>query len=196
MNHLIKRAGILKIFSYLLITVAIILIFLTSCTHGWQTYIVKRGHHSKGDINAIKLNLNSIRFEFKADSSWYYNLPDNAGWNKLRGFSQGHHQNNSSVRLGYKCIGDSMLVVGAYCYINGVSPQENESQKQIIDTIQPGRVYHCKISCEKGNYIIDFEHRRWSYKSGKDMGWGYLLNPYIGGEFTLDHDWTIELKDD
>jgi len=184
-----------KIHFLIFFMIPVVFPLFTSCTHGWKTYVIKSGHHSTMDLNPIKMNLNKISFEFKADSSWYYLLPDNSGWNKIRGLSHGHHQSNSSARLGYRCFGDSILVVGAYCYVDGVSPQKNEDLKEIIDTIQPGRIYHCTISRENGKYIIDFEHRKWIGPAGKDLKWGYLLNPYIGGDFTLDHDWIIEIKD-
>ena len=85
--------------------------------------------------------------------------------------------------------------MGAYCYVDGLSPQENPLQKGIIDTIQPGKVYHCTISRQNSKYIIEFEDRKWEGPAGKDLDWGYLLNPYVGGEFTFDHDWLVEIKD-
>jgi len=84
-----------------------------------------------------------ISFEFIADSSWYYPSTTPSGWNKIRGLSHGHHHNNSSARLAYQCMKDSILVIGAYCYVDGVSPQQNQQyQKSIINTIKPGIVYH------------------------------------------------------
>jgi len=168
---------------------------LASCTHGWEKYVIKKGHHSSGGINPIKIGLDKISFDFKANDTWYYDLPDNSGWNKIRGISHGHHQNNSSARLAWRCFGDSMLVVGAYCYVDGISPQDNNSQKDIIDTIQPGITYHCEISREHDRYVIEFENKKWEGPAGKDLNWGYKLNPYIGGNFTLDHDWMIEIRD-
>jgi len=184
-----------KIHQILSLVLFMILFTLSSCQHGWKTYIIKAGKHSAGGVNMIKTNLDKISFSFKADSSWYYLLPDHSGWNKIRGISHGHHQENSSARLGWRCIGDTMLVVGAYCYVDGVSPQENVNFKSIIDTISPGRTYHCKISRRDNLYVIDFENKRWVGPAGRDLNWGYLLNPYIGGDFTLDHDWKIEMKD-
>jgi hypothetical protein len=168
---------------------------LFSCGSKWRSYVVKAGNHSTNDLSLPTMNLDRIEFKFKADSSWYYPAPPNPGWNKIRGFSNGHHQNNSSARLGYQCLSDSVLVVGAYCYVNGVSPQENPAQKGIIDTILPGRVYHCEIKRQNSKYIFDFEDKMWECPAGKAINWGYLLNPYVGGEFILDHDWHIEIKD-
>jgi hypothetical protein len=195
MNPLTRTGRIKKIFIFYPAFILAVFISFTSCTHGWKTYVVKSGHHSSGEINPIKLNFDKISFDFKADSTWYYNLPSNSGWNKIHGISHGHHQNNSSARLVYRCIDGQILEVGAYCYVNGKSPQENPWQKDVIDTIQPGSVYHCSISRAHGKYIIEFENKKWVCPAGKDLNWGYLLNPYIGGEFTLNHDWKVEIRD-
>jgi hypothetical protein len=173
----------------------LVMISIFSCNNNWKSYIVKAGNHSTNDIGLPTINVNKIEFKFKADSSWYYATPENPGWNKIRGFSNGHHHDNSSARLGYQCINDSILVVGAYCYVDGVSPQENPLQKGIIDTIYPGKVYYCKISRENDRYIFKFEGKSWECPAGVDKDWGYILNPYVGGEFTFDHDWHAEIKD-
>jgi hypothetical protein len=173
----------------------LVLILLSSCNNNWKLYVVKAGNHSANKISLPRISPDGIDFSFKVNSSWYYPAQENPGWSKIRGISQGHHKNNSSARLGYQCLNDSVLVVGAYCYIDGVSPQENPIQKGIIDTVQPGNEYHCIISRENGKYVFNFEGRKWECPAGKDKKWGYILNPYIGGEYTLDHDWSCEIRD-
>ena len=180
---------------FLLLLIMIFIISLSSCSHGWKSYTVKSGNHSTHGISLPLINVDKISFDFKADSSWYYPKDYPPGWNKIRGISHGHHQKNSSARLCYQCWHDTLLVVGAYCYVDGISPQVNQDLKGVIDTIQPGKVYHCTISRENGKYVIDFENRRWECPAGKDKNWGYILKPYIGGEFTFDHDWLVEIKD-
>lgn len=173
----------------------LVLSSILSCNRNWKSYIVKAGNHSPNDISLPIMNVDQIKFKFKVDSSWYYQAPPNPGWNKTRGFSNGQHQNNSSARLGYQRFKDSTLVVGAYCYVNGVSPQENPVQKGIIDTIYPGKVHYCEIKRVNGKYIFKFEDKVWEGPAGKTIDWGYLLNPYVGGEFTFGHDWIAEIKD-
>lgn len=180
---------------FFLAMISILILSLSSCNNKWKTYIVRAGNHSTNDLSSPLLNVDKIAFSFKANNSWYYPQPDHPGWNKIRGFSHGHHQNNSSARLGYQCLNDTLLVVGAYCYADGISPQENPAQKGIIDTIQPGKVYRCTISRANGKYIIEFGKKKWEGPAGKDLNWGYLLNPYVGGEFTFDHDWMVDIKD-
>lgn len=191
-----KKENLMSKHILFLCAASCILLFInTACTHKWETYVVKAGNHSSNDISLPLINVDRIEFRFRADSSWYYRAPVHAGWNKIRGISHGHHHENSSARLAYQCLYDTMLVVGAYCYIDGISPQVNQVQKAIIDTIQPGIDYHCIISRENGKYSFRLEDKIWTIDAGQNINWGYKLNPYIGGEFTLDHDWIVEIKD-
>ena len=172
----------------------LLLVVLCSCKT-WKTYTIQAGKHSSGNVDKPVVNVEGIEFEFRTNNTWYYDEPVSPGWNKIRGFSFGHHQNNSSARLGYQCFDDTLLVVGAYCYVNGVSPQENPAQKGIIDTIQPGMTYRCRIIYESGKFKFFFQDKYWEGPAGEKKDVGYILNPYIGGIFTLDHDWYTEIKD-
>ena len=179
------------------ITILAILLSLTfiSCNNKWVKYTVKAGNHSSDVISQPLVNTDEIEFYFKTNGTWFYIQPSSPGWNKIRGFSHGHHQNNSSARLGFQCLNDTLLVVGAYCYVDGVSPQENPSYKGIIDTIQAGQKYHCRILHQSGKYKFYFEDKSWECPAGTQMNWGFMLNPHIGGSYTLDHDWEVEIKD-
>jgi hypothetical protein len=139
--------------------------------------------------------VDEMEFRFRTDSSWFYDEPEHPGWNKIRGFSDGNHHNQSSARLVYQCLSDTLLVVGGYCYCNGVSPMEDPNLWAVLDTIQPGRQYYCRIVREDGKYKFLFEGKYWECPAGKNINWGYLLKPYVGGQFTLDHDWIVEIKD-
>jgi hypothetical protein len=178
-----------------LLIISFVLLITCSCTHKWKTYTIKAGSHSTSEISTPYVGVDEIEFRFKTNDSWYYSPPASPGWNKIRGFSHGHHQDNSSARLAYQCLGDTLLVVGGYCYVNGVSPQDNPLQKGIIDTISSNSEYQCRIILEDGKYKFYFESKYWESPGGSDKGWGYELNPYIGGNFVLDHDWITEIKD-
>ena len=93
-------------------------------------------------------NLNNIEFYFIPNNSWYYIEPSRNGWNKLRGFSKGLHHDGGSARLVYKCVDDTLLLVGSYCYVNGIHPNNGVGQQAVLDTIQPGKMYHCIIKHE------------------------------------------------
>lgn len=171
------------------------MIISSSCSHKWETYVIKAGSHSGGEVSTPYVGVDEIEFLFRTNDSWYYPAPVSSGWNKIRGFSHGHHQDNSSARLGYQCLHDTLLVVGGYCYVNGVSPQDNPFQKGIIDTIASNSEYRCKIVWEDGKYKFFFGDKYWESPAGLNQSWGYKLNPYIGGSFVLDHDWSVDIKD-
>ncbi|GAB4317046.1 MAG: hypothetical protein Kow00127_08730 [Bacteroidales bacterium] len=161
----------------------------------WRHIVIPAGQHSYYPSVRFVYNLKEVEFYFRADSSWYYPEPPRNGWNKLRGFSKGMHHDGSSARLVYTCVNDSVLLVGGYCYVNGVHPNDADNQQAVIDTIYPGIVYHCRIEDRDGRFRFYFEDKYWSCPSGDAPEWGYMLNPFIGGVFTLDHDWHIDLLD-
>ncbi len=162
----------------------------------WEEYVVGKGHHSYYHPIKFVSDLKEIEFYFRTNDSWFYEMPERPGWNKVRGFSNGFHHKGSSVRLVYQCIDDTLLVVGGYCYVDGVHPNDGIGQQGTIDTIQPNMIYHCVIKLEEGKYKIYFEDKYWDCFAGNTYSdWGYLLNPFMGGVFTLDHDWIIDVLD-
>ncbi len=189
-----------------ILTVVIILLPLTEIflvsydtfidySNKWREIEIKKGSHSYYPSIHFFSDLDEIEFYFKTNTSWLYPEPARNGWSKIRGFSKGLHHKNESARLVYKCIDDTLLLVGGYCYINGVHPNDGDSQQAIIDTIEPNRIYHCKIKLEDNRFKFFFEDKYWECKAGENPSWGYMLNPFIGGVYTLNHDWNIEILD-
>ena len=138
-----------------ILTIVIILLLLTEfffvfystfidLTNEWHTIRIKEGKHSYYPSVKFINNLDKIEFYFKANDSWYYPEPERNGWSKVRGFSKGLHHDGGSARLVYKCVNDTLLLVGSYCYVNGVHPNDGEGQQATLDTIQPNRLYHCQ----------------------------------------------------
>ncbi|MBN2173426.1 MAG: hypothetical protein JW731_04800 [Bacteroidales bacterium] len=189
-----------------ILTVVIILLPLTELffvsyatfvdlSNEWRTIRIKEGNHSYYPSVEFIYHLDETEFYFRPNDSWYYNEPERNGWNKIRGFSKGMHHDNASARLVYKCVDDTLLLIGSYCYVNGVHPNEGMGQQAILDTIRPNRVYHCLIRYEDEKFKFYFEDKYWECFAGENPSWGYMLNPFIGGVFTLDHDWSIDILD-
>lgn len=189
-----------------ILTIVIILLPLTEIflvshatfidySNEWRQVQIKKGNHSYYPAVEFFSSRNEMEFYFKTNDSWYYPEPVRNGWNKLRGFSKGLHHDNGSARLVYKCVDDSVLLVGSYCYVNGVHPNDGVGLQSILDTIQPDEIYHCIIKEEDGKFKFYFEDKYWECDAGNTMSWGYMLNPFIGGVFTLNHDWHIEIVD-
>ncbi len=161
----------------------------------WERITILAGRHSYYHSFHILYDVDDIEFYFKTNDTWYYDEPERNGWNKIHGFSFGNHHDQSSARLVYKCVDDTLLLVGGYCWVDGVKPDDGVGQQAIIDTIEPNKTYHCRIKYEDGKFKFYFEDKYWECKAGQRENWGYLLEPYIGGVFTLDHDWYIDIKD-
>jgi hypothetical protein len=53
----------------------------------------------------------------------------------------------------------------------------------------------CRIIYESVKFKFFFQDIYWEGPAGEKKDVGYILNPYIGGIFTLDHDWYTEIKD-
>jgi hypothetical protein len=189
-----------------ILTIVIILLPLTEIflvsratfidySNEWREIKIKKGRHSYYPTIEFIYQLDQIEFYFKPNNTWYYNEPERNGWNKVRGFSKGMHHDQGSARLVYKCINDTLLVVGGYCYVNGIHPDKGNGQQAILDTIYPDRIYHCIIRHEDDKFKFYFEDKYWECPAGENPSWGYMLNPFIGGVFTLEHDWKIEIMD-
>lgn len=132
-------------------------------------------------------------FVFHTNETWIW--PDGLstgghdnGWSKVRGFSEGHHINGSSARLVYRYV-NGHPIAGL-----GVN-RDGEWDAVIIDTLEiPGR-YWCRISREGDWYVMRMNGREVRLPAGKEHIQGYYLRPYVGGNYTLDHDWLLLIED-
>lgn len=191
----------IRILTVIIILLPVSIIYILSfatfhkASSEWKDIVVKEGRHSYYHSVEFYRDVNEIEFYFKTNDSWYYKMPKYPGWNKVRGFSIGQHRQGSSARLGYRCVDDTLLLVGAYCYINGLHPNDSDSQQKVLDTIYPNQTYHCHIEYEDEKFKFYFEDKYWECAANTESNWGYMLNPFIGGRFTLDHDWKLALMD-
>jgi hypothetical protein len=76
-----------------------------------------------------------------------------------------------------------------------VHPNDGEGQQTVLGIIEPGKTYHCIIKYEDQKYKFYFQDIYWECDAGTNPTWGYMLNPFIGGVFTLNHDWSIDIVD-
>ena len=163
--------------------------------HKWNRYVIQAGTYSCTFSGEPLSDLNEIEFTFRTNTTWYYDETDKPLWRKIRGLSNGDYQENSSAHLAYHCINDSLLVIGACCFVNGVSPEENATQQTILDTIDLFGEYSCRIIREEGLYKVYFEDKYWHYPAGEELDWGYRVDPFVDPGFALDHDWMVDLLD-
>jgi len=172
---------------YLFIILSALL--LVSCNSKTINYTVKAGeHYSNHLITPLKNDV--LHYSFTTDSSWYWETPDKNGWSKVTGIAwNSNHENR--VRIVYMRLNNTIGVLGYYYYINGVSPQQNPIQKGILDTITIGNSYQGRLGYENGYYFITLVGKHHSLKVGHpDLSLKTLCNLYIGGTYTIPHDWT------
>ena len=93
-------------------------------------------------------------------------------------------------------INDSVGVLGYYAYVDGVSPMKNYGvQAGIIDIFLPRTTYRCKIGWNKGKYFVSLNGKTDSINIKVfPKGLKTLEHPYIGGTYTINHDWHVNLK--
>ena len=166
----------------------ILLILLISCNSKTIHYKVKAGNHYSNHL-VTPLKNDVLNYSFTTDSSWVWETPDKNGWSKVIGIAwNGNHTN--SVRVVYM-RSNGIGLIGYYYYLDGISPQQNPVQKGILDTIQIGNTYQGRLGWENGFYFITLNDKHHSLKVGyPDMAIKSLCNLYVGGTYTIDHDWT------
>ena len=155
-----------------LFTSALIISFtlLIETFNKWQRFVIEPGAISFQIENTPRKCIHGISFTFRTNPTWYYQCNNTITWNKIRGISNGHHTQNSSALLAYRCIHDSLLIIGARCYVDGQGPEENEQQMTIFDTISAEGEYDCRIIHEDGKFKFYFEDKYWDHPPGEEIG--------------------------
>jgi len=174
------------------------LIFLFACCKNddvdpnTTTYTVPAGdHYSTFDLTLLGNSV--LEFSFTTDSSWIWPEPEHNGYSKVCGIAWNSNHSNS-VRIVYMRSND-IGVLGYYYYLNGVSPMENDSLWGVMDTVEIGKTYYCRLGWENEFYFIRMGDKNHSHKvPEKPNGWTNLQHPYIGGTYTIDHDWKTTVK--
>ena len=156
----------------------------------WTRYIIEPGTQAEPQLLG---QINEIEFAFRTNSTWYNNEKNTNACNKIKGISHGDYQINSSALLAYQCINDSILLVGAYCFVDGQGPEENAGQFSVLDTLYEGQEYDCRIVREDGKYKFYFEDKYWDCPAGEDLDWGFEINPDINEQLSFGHDWMVDL---
>ena len=169
-------------------------LMLFACNSKTIKYTVYAGQHYSTK-NVTILDSDVLKYSFTTDSSWVWETPDKNGWSKVTGIAWNSNHENS-VRLVYM-RSNGIGVLGYYYYLNGISPQQNGLQKGILDTIVIGNTYQGRLGWENGFYFVEMNGKHHSLKVGyplPDFHIKTLSNLYIGGTYTIEHDWKSKVK--
>ena len=173
----------------------ILLILLVGCTkplfdNGYVRYSTNGHYVAHPQIPEFN---DYVKISFIPNSSWYYETEHN-GWSKIFGYSDGDHRKNSN-RLGFQCR-DGKLYAGFYCYVDGYSPQDSTWQKGNMMELICDVKHTAEIYRRNHKYCI----KLWNYKEEAMIeipagpnAVGYLLFPYIGGQYTIN-GFYVDLK--
>jgi hypothetical protein len=141
-----------------------------------------------------------LQFRFRFDQSAVYDSSRVLnGWSKVFGIAEpiGHR---NSCRLVFLCE-RGRIHLGMYCYVKGISPQQDPALKKDLCLVDPGQDYFCTIRRTRESYTMIIESpsdplmfEQYTMPAARwRIPLRFLLHPYIGGRFTLDHDFHIDI---
>jgi hypothetical protein len=165
-------------------------------------FTIKAGRHYANNLLRMRVMWgNKLEFRFRLSPSVLYNSTAVVnGWSKILGIAEpfGHTNSCRAVFI----VRNHRMFVGMYCYVKGVSPQEDQTLKEELGEIVPGYYYKIRIEREKKIFHMTLydaltitQSVSWSMPAAR---WWlpirFILHPYIGGRFTLDNDCYIDIE--
>lgn len=162
-----------------------------------KTYTIKKGKHSSGlriprvFFQTPKLMTFEVKFH---ENCWYRPADQNPDWsdiNKLCGFSQGWHHNNS-YRIGWLPDFDNEGVIGLYHY----SYSQGKRDFVRFDSIEVDKseIFNFEIQDDSFGGIQIIADVPWNEPSINSYWFGYLLYPYFGGNLKAPNKMDIDLE--
>ena len=133
-----------------------------------------------------------LKFNVIFNSSCLYDLhgDDKYDVNKLYGYSEGDHRQNS-IRVGWRGI-NGYIEVFAYYTIDGVDSNDEIS----LGKFEPEELIQFRITKTNSLYHIKVNNYITAVKRGSNIkhGWfSYILKPYFGGNETAGHNMSIKI---
>lgn len=183
--------------NYSFILIVLLLTFLTlafgSCrkeVDGFELFTVRAGEHYCNGNRFHPYTKESLDFEFKVDESWIWKNKDPSnvnGWSKISGFSESFDHSKNRVVLVVRYESEK-IIIGVYGNTDGVPFEDKLFEAKV------GGIYFCRISIEEGFYVVRISGLEWKIKMGTTHRIGVRLNPHLGGEYVLDHNWDVLLN--
>lgn len=157
------------------------------------TYVVKAGNHEMEGGRVMILKEGKYDFTVTTDESWIWEVPEKNGFSKVTGVGWVQSTVQNTARLVYWINKKGNPEFWAYFYINDISPQMNPDYKKKLIDVEPGKSYTGWVGYSDGFFTVRIGGEQHSVKA-KGHGIPYLMNPYIGGTYTIDHDWIVRIK--
>lgn len=167
--------------------------------NGFTIFTIDSGRNECTGQRNYSVKDTTLTFDFYLFSNAYYPSYLDRFWCKVYGMSNGYHMNNS-CRLGWRCQGDSFIVLGYYLHVNGAIVSGP------MDTIRANQICRCNITFSDSVGSVDsavwkitiFNGPKVRTKSIKTkqrwLNSSNLLLPYFGGDSTALRTINIGIK--
>lgn len=166
---------------------------LTGISGKTMTYTVKAGKHTINGGRIMILKYGYYDFLVSTNDTWIWDVPENNGFSKVTGIGFIRAEMKNSARLVYINKSENSHEFWAYFYVENVSPQLDETLKKKLIDVEIGKTYKGRVGYENGYFFVEINGEQYSVPA-KGHGTPYLMNPYIGGTYTIGHDWIVKIR--
>ena len=169
-------------------------------------YRIKKGNHRASGIHFPKFycGKNSIRFSFTLYKYCLYSFSEindkERDWNKLAGLSFGYHMKNS-VRISWRPNEHgTMFELGLYVHHRGNTFHLPLQKDKKDFKIFPNTICWGECGIKNNSPYATVEDNR-LYEGSNFLNvkikekWGYVLNPYFGGNAPAPHTMNIKINE-
>ncbi len=174
----------------------ILFLFLVACVPvnhlAWVRYTVPAGENISIPRAQIPL-VSAASFSFKTNNTWRWEKPEPSGFSKIAGifWFKSHYTSARLVFDGEK--------LGYYFYVNGVSPMQNPKQMGRLIPVKIPHIYYCKTGWENDSLFIHLSDGNGydttvRYPSKQPIYPASFDQPWVGGQYTIDHNWIVPIK--
>jgi hypothetical protein len=177
----------------------LVLVFSISCLIAFTSlsmrsdktmkFQIKKDQHTSNN-RCIRFPKNGqITFNFHVNPTWLYDekAPGfQTGWNKLIGISEGFSQHKHSVRIGWRCI-ENTIYMCSYCYIDG--------ERKISDMVEVPMGWNSgSVRITDNSYIVVINNQIIAFEKSNSSLFKIMMYPYFGGNSTAPHNIQFEFR--
>jgi len=154
-----------------------------------EIYTVKQGKHHCANRGLV-FEKTYLKFDFTIDQSWYWK--DGLSKSKVYGLAFGTEINSpkhNSVRLATAVRGKDIHLY-MFCHIDKSDPICHDWGVYEMGT------YFCELgyNWESDFFYMTMDGKTIKFDTHHIDGQSILCYPYIGGDYTIGHDWTVKIE--
>ena len=160
------------------------MVILLGCTKPKDNiFVVKVGNHYCNNRRLMIVKDKQIHLSFQVNDSW--NWEYGMELSKVSGLSFGDPKKNS-IRLAVRSTENGSQMY-AFAHVDG--------KITIRELATIGNGWHdCSVSYETDRFVVVMDEWRAVIHAKKGLKMAELCYPYIGGDYTIDHDWEVPIE--